>query len=60
MLNPGQECSASSVVWYDDAKQKIFDSITKNTLSYSRQRKIADLASNPVFNAGVFIVETHQ
>ena len=49
-LNPRQEevCS-QPVQWYDPAKEQLFDKLACCTARYSRERKLADLSSNPVF-----------
>jgi hypothetical protein len=52
--------------WYDPAKQELFDSLCV-TERYSRERKLADLSSNPVFGGVTLeviprktLTDTHQ
>lgn len=40
-------------LWYDSAKQELFKSLVCCPTNYSRERKQADLSSNPVFGGCV-------
>jgi hypothetical protein len=39
----------SSRLWFDSAKEEWFNELKVNRGGYSRQRKMVDLSSNPVF-----------
>jgi hypothetical protein len=46
--------------WYDPAKQELFNSLQCFTERYSRERKMADLSSNPVFGGTTLEVVPRQ
>jgi hypothetical protein len=58
-LNPGSQGACShQVEWYDPAKEQLFSALT-GCSRYSRERKMADLSSNPVFGGAVMLPPQH-